>query len=245
MYRIAICDDEATFASYLKRKVADFFHYNKLHVCIDVFTSSTDILLSNEKYSLYFLDVRWPDTDGMKLASVIRAADEKEMRTSSIIFISSINDAVFESFRYMPLRYIRKEMLEEELEEALNAFLEHVGSVRDGGLIEICEKGERFLLEWRKIYYVEIFGHYLHFFCSDRTYHVRSSLSAYENYFIENYFIRLHQGCFVNMLYIKNISADHIVLTNGLRLNIARRRKTDVKNTYMQWERKHTHVLTV
>ena len=96
------------------------FFSGKSDIHILTFSDSVKFADNIPHADLYLLDVKMPEVSGMDLAQKIRSMDLK----CSIIFISSLYEPVFDSFRYTPLRYIRKEYLEEELPSALSSFLE-------------------------------------------------------------------------------------------------------------------------
>lgn len=245
MYQIAICDDEPMFAAHLKDMIINFFNNENTPVSITVFTDSQLLLSSIQYYDLFLIDIRMPGIDGLELADIIRNSDKNNSTKSSIIFVSSLSDAVFKSFRYTPLRFIRKEMLEEELPEALISFHRLYQEKIPEYLIEVTEKGSSKYISINHILYIEIQRHYLHIVCTDKTYRLRSSLSAYEQSLKDHGFVRIHQGCIVNLRFIQTLGIDYIILTNNLRLNIARSCRSSVKDAYMEWERRHTHVLTL
>lgn len=245
MYQIAICDDEPVFASHLKDKTIEFFSNENTPVSITVFTDSKLLSASLQRYDLFFIDIGMPGINGLELADIIRNSGENNSSSTAIIFVSSLSDLVFRSFQYTPLRFIRKEMLEEELGEALIAFLRLQQKKEPDYQIEITEKGSSELLSVNQILYVEIQRHYLHIVCNTRTYRIRSSLSTYEQSLKEHGFVRIHQGCLVNLRFVQRIATEHVILTNSTRMNIARSCRSSVKAAYMEWERKHTHVLAL
>lgn len=245
MYQIAICDDEPLFAAHLKDRTVKFFNNENIPVSITVFTDSQLLLSSDQHYDLFFIDIRMPEIDGLTLAGKIRNSMDNAGSVTSIIFVSSMSDMVFRSFLYTPLRFIRKEMLDEELNEALIAFLRLHQEKAPEYRIEITVKGSSEYLSVNQILYIELQRHYLNIVCTDKTYRIRSSLSAYEQPLKTHGFIRIHQGCLINLRSVQAMGADYVILSNNTCLNIARSCRSTAKTAYMEWERKHTHVLTL
>ena len=119
MIRIVICDDEELFTNRIEKYTRDFFDRHNIKVAIKCFNDSTSLISDiQNQTNLFLLDVMMPGNSGLELASVIRDVQPD----AYIIFISNMEDAVFTSFKYAPLRFIRKEFIDEELSEALNAF---------------------------------------------------------------------------------------------------------------------------
>lgn len=243
MYQIAICDDDIQFVRQLQTEIHRYFSQASTPVSITTFISGKQLIACDDIFfDLYLLDIRMPELTGFDLADRIR----KEGKESSIIFISSMYNAVFKSFRYSPLRFVRKEMLQEELGEALTAFLKIQKHHEDNSFsIELSVGHITCQVDIRQIYYIEIRGHYLDFFCQTQDYHIRARMSAYEELLAGHGFSRIHQGCLVNLSQIRLINSDMVTLKNQKQLYISRNFKKSFLSAYMTWERKTSHVLTV
>ena len=119
MYRIVICDDEIFFCNHIEKLLRKYTESLADDMDIQIYTSSDAFLEDIGKSAdLYFLDIKMPGNSGLELANVIRSISPD----SVIIFVSSLQDAVYESIQYSPFRFIRKEYLETELKEAMDAF---------------------------------------------------------------------------------------------------------------------------
>lgn len=120
MIKIVICDDERIFLDKLTDLTNTFFEKRKTAISIQCFDNSSDFISNLKNHTnLFLLDIMMPGNSGLELASLIR-----DMQPDAhIIFISSMEEAVYTTFKYSPLRFIRKEYISEELPEALNAFL--------------------------------------------------------------------------------------------------------------------------
>ena len=67
---------------------------------------------------MVFMDIDMPGLSGMETAALLR---ERNCNTT-LIFVSSYEHFVFESIRYMPFRFIRKSLYQEEVPEALQSW---------------------------------------------------------------------------------------------------------------------------
>lgn len=105
-YKIVICDDDETFIDLLSEKIEQDFVQRKIVCLIEKYSDSRKLLDNiGAETQLYFLDIDMPEINGMEIADKILAKNPH----SEIIFISNHEEMVFESFRYTPLRFIRKE----------------------------------------------------------------------------------------------------------------------------------------
>lgn len=243
MIMIAICDDDTTFGTHLSNQVNSFFSESNNAFSIQVFTNGRQLLLSDTVFDLYLLDIRMPELSGTELADMLRHSSES--KESSIIFVTSMHDAVYDSFRYSPLRFIRKEMADQELGEALTAFLKHRELQKCDALIEVNENGISRSLSTKDILFVEIRGHYLDFVCTQQTLHVRGKIAAYEKLLSEYHFSRCHQSFLVNLSSVKFINSTSVILYNGQEVAVSRSYRENFKKEYMKWRRDEQHVLTI
>ena len=118
---IAICDDDSKITSRLESGIREIFKNLKDDVDVSVFFYGTDLIdtIKKEKihYDILLLDVDMPNISGLEVAKILRETNEDII----IIFISSYEKYVFDSFEYNPFRYIRKNRIKEELSIALKS----------------------------------------------------------------------------------------------------------------------------
>lgn len=244
MISIAICDDDVEFSKNLEEKVLTYFSDQTESCKVITFSSGKELLAQDKpNFDLLFLDICMPGLSGLDLANAMRK--DPALKNTSIIFISTIKDYVFDSFQYEPLRYIRKEYIADELSDALNAFMKHRQNLPQDFQIEIKEKGSARLLPIKNIYYIESSGHYVDFYCIDQALHVRDSLATYEKLLSEHGFYRINQSLLINFAHIRTPKNDSVILDTGKELYISRSCKSQFHSAYMEWERRHAHVLTV
>lgn len=242
-YRISICDDDPVFLAKIQTMVEDFFKGRPDQILIHAFSDPSLFLAFREPSHLYLLDIRMPEIMGTELAGLLRRSPEHS--DSSIIFISSMHDAVYDAFRYSPLRFIRKELLNEELGEALCAFLYHMQAMNKGTELLLHEGNQISRIHTDNILYIETCRHYLDFHCLDRKLHVRGQISEYEEVLRSCSFARAHQGYLVNLCHVSFISKKSVTLKNGSEISFSRSYRDTFIEAYMNLERSQKHVLTV
>lgn len=119
MYKIAILEDDAAYAELLSKKISTCFSNTKEYIHIEIFLTAKGLLTNTTIFDIYFLDILLSDGNGMDIANKIRQKND----SLPIIFVSSLDDAVYEAIHYAPLRFIRKENLDSELPEACKAIV--------------------------------------------------------------------------------------------------------------------------
>lgn len=120
MIRIAMCDDETMFLQTYQKKVSELFQEHNVDCKIDTYTDARRFLEDCEKtsYDLIFLDIDMPGLSGIQLASKFR---DKGLDTT-LVFVSSHDDFVFETFRYNAYRFVRKNKLISDTQEMISSF---------------------------------------------------------------------------------------------------------------------------
>ena len=105
MIKIAIVDDEKTFIQTYEKEILNLFNEFAFECEIATYSDSVAFQQENEKteYDLVFLDIDMPDISGMQLASELC----KNNHHTTIIFVSSHSNFVFEAFRHSAYRFRR------------------------------------------------------------------------------------------------------------------------------------------
>lgn len=243
MYSIAICDDDKLFAELLSRRISSFFSNLSSSITIQIFTDPQVLLSSAITYDLYFIDIRMPKVNGLEIAKILRS--EPATNDSSIVFVSSIHDVVFDSIKYSPLRYIRKEFLDHELPETLFAFLSLKKEQKPETVLEVKENRQTISIKLSELSVVEAYGHYVNFYCNYKTYHTRAKLSDFESVLLSNSFECARRGCFVNLAHVHLLTKDSVIMTNGEDIPISRSCRENFQTAYLKWEREQHHVFTI
>ena len=121
MFMMIIIDDDPKMSEKLK-------HALEAHHIKSIFTFTSTKNCSPElisKASLIFLDIEMPDDNGMEFAKRIRKNDADK----KIIFISSHEQYVFDSFAAQPFYFIRKTDFENGIKKKIHDAVK-AGSVR-------------------------------------------------------------------------------------------------------------------
>ena len=122
MYRIAICDDERSFAEELHDYIKAFCNKNGIEIFLNLYTDSDelmDMMESKNFYDLYILDIRMPAYSGMDLLQLLK---EKSVTTQVILLTAYLDYAIDACCYEHVFRYIPKESYKQRLEPALKDF---------------------------------------------------------------------------------------------------------------------------
>lgn len=237
MYRIVICDDEEIFCRQIHELAAKYTKELEEDTEIESYTGSDEFLKYIDKRAdLYFLDIKMPGNTGMELAEVIHSIYPE----ASVIFVSSLYDAVYESIRYAPFRFIRKEYLDAEIKEAVMAFFS--AHTKTDAVIKLRTIEEDIFLPMITIDYVETAGHYLKFHTRGQVCTVRGKLSDYAAFLSAHSIIQVNQSFLVSLRYVSSYHNHKITLENDCEITISRSCRNMFREAYLNYQRSHYHV---
>lgn len=241
MIQIAICDDEPVFMEMVKQKTEEYFVSSGQEFEVSCYSSGKPLLFSKKEYQLYLLDIVLPEFSGLELADLIRTRNPE----CTIIFISSMHNAVYDSIRYAPLRFIRKENLDFELPEALEAFYQRYRRSSSSLVVSFKEKEQEILLQVSKILYINSIGHYLEVHSTDGVIKVRGKMSDYEGKLSDSWFCRASHGQLLNLRFISYLSGDLVIMSDGLKVSLTRTYRNTFITSYMRYQREVIHAISI
>ena len=115
MHHVVICDDEKEILNDIYKKVRTCFDENNMsakYTCIDDARELMECI-RRERIDVLFLDIDMPYYSGMDIAGYV---NEQEWKTI-LIFVTSHDALVYQTFAYRPFGFIRKTHMDEELDE--------------------------------------------------------------------------------------------------------------------------------
>ena len=233
MIKIAICDDDKVILDYIYNRIKLICDDLKAETHIEGFLHG-DIFLSQEKNSIHsfdilFLDIDMPIVTGFDIAKIIRNSNEKTI----IVFLTSKEELVYESFKYRPFRFIRKQKVDEELCEVLASAIKSIQKSIVHKYNFNTDVGE-VILPIEDILYIECINRKVYLKTKEREYHVKGSqFNHVVSEFLDKNFILIHRTCLVNLKYIFSIGKIDITLDNGTMLPMSRYKTKDVKRAFL------------
>jgi len=235
MICIGICDDDQYFLNYIENKIREILETENITAEICKLISGTELLKAYEKegkpFDIIFLDIDMPKIDGIETAEIIREKDEETI----LIFLTSMEDEVYKTFKYNTFRFIRKSHIDIELEEALKSSLE---KLKDERHIFKTTYGD-LALNISDILYFEFINRVVYIKTFDNKYEtVIKRFKDIESLFENKGFVLIHRSCMINSNYIKNVGNLQITMDNGEKLPVSRYRMEEVKKSFIRAARR-------
>lgn len=245
MIRTAICDDEPAMLDYLCEHISEEFKRQGAEIQIDKFTSGNDFLKAHraEPFDVVFLDIRMPDLDGFEIATELRKLTEK----TYIIFITTVNAPVYDSFCFQPFDFIPKAMPNNENKKV---FLEQhiIGTIerlipRFALNKQICielSHGEKIFVLPSEIRMVRSVGNYVEYdIMGQGIVKQRKKLDDVGSELNRQFFLRVHKSYIINMKFVKNISFSKstVIMDDDSIITISKSQKKQAEAAYVKYLR--------
>jgi DNA-binding LytR/AlgR family response regulator len=231
MIKIAIVDDSIDYIRFIYDKVDKIMkdlNYDQYE--IKTFTDGIKLVESNIKFDLLLLDIDMPTINGFNLAEKV-SNNLLSQENTTIIYITTYENLVYEAFKYSPLRFIRKNRINEELLEAIQAFL-NKKQFNSYSLMFSTDLGKR-SLPVNEIVYIEVHSHKLYVHEKGKLTIANGNLKDVEEQLRTYGFIKTHQSFLVNYKYINFINHSEVLLDNKISIPLSRGRYEQVKKEYM------------
>lgn len=230
MLNILICDDDIKFINILKDRITNICANRRIEYQIKYYLSAIEILEENatENINVIFLDIDMPNMNGFEFAEKLKDIN------IHIIFVTNRDELVFQSLKYHPFYFIRKNHIDEEIESQIIQ-IDSLINNSNKKIIFIDTNNGSSPLEIDEIVYVENTKNYItiHMIHTEPI-TTRKSMKDMETDLSKYGFIRVHAGYIVNVRYVKKFNNKEVELLNDKVIAISRSKSKYVKEKIME-----------
>ena len=232
MFRIAICDDDLNFISYIKEILLKWEKKPEDFVII-TFTNGDSLLNSHIQipFDIILLDILIPFSSGIETAMELRKYD----KSVKIIFLTSSKEFAIDSYSVKASNYLLKPINTDYFYQCLNELMEEIE--KDLQYIYVHTQNAVVKILLKEIEYIETQNkHVLFSLRNHSTLDSISPLYVYEKKLcINDGFFKCHRSYIVNMQYIDTYTTKEIKMHSGYRIPIARNRHIAFKDAYFSY----------
>lgn len=224
MLHIAVCDDDIKMLGEVKQILTDYCKAKKLAFKISAYCDGTDLLASEESFSVIFLDIEMQQSNGIEVAQKIRRMD----MNVPIVYITSYIDYWRRAYKVHAFDFIAKPFKPEDLYKVMKDYLaalddaseETITLPTDDGVV--CFKMNDiyyFMFEAKKKVYVHT---------ADGRVLVRENITDIYNILNKERFYQTRRDCVLNLKYVQKIQNEFvIIMKNGDMLPLAQKKKDE------------------
>lgn len=236
--QIAICDDEKEVRDLLVDKVRQLYP----HADLIRYQTGEELLRADRQPDILLLDIQMPGRNGMETAKQLR----RSSKGTVIIFVSALEDYVFEAFDVGAFHYLVKPFDDRKFAQVLSHAVEQYKdnrtqkAVRDrekeGASLVITKGGEHITIRIEDIVYAEVFNRkvILHTMESDIEYY--GKMKDLEERAGEDFY-RPHRAYLVNFNFINKYNATTIYMKRGQAL-MAKQNYHDFVKSYLRYNQR-------
>lgn len=227
---IVVCDDDEMIRKQVIRMCLKFQDETQITGEIVEMSSGEEVLSYKEPIDVLILDIELPGKNGIQVMREI----ELEQNYDFIIFVSSHQEAVWNSFSCKTVGFIPKPIEYDQLKRILKKVAE---LKNEEFLIEIDTDQGVCVVKSNDLIYIKGEGSYTRIVTQKESLIVRKTLSQWEKQLNSMNMLRAHKSYFINMEYIKNIKQS-VILDTGEEIKISRLRKSELLEKYHNFLKK-------
>ncbi len=232
MIKIALCEDEIIALEDLKEKVTSYILHKNLEYSITLFLSGDALLACVDYYDIIFLDIKMNGTNGMETAKKLRQKKDE----SSLIFVTSLKEYVFDAFDVGAVNYLLKPVDERKLVNTMDKIINRI--VKSGNEFLLLQVGHEIKkLKLEEIFYAEVLGHKVFIYTKNGIESFNKKIEILESELNENFF-RCHRSYIINFKYVRSYSQGFAVLTTDEEIPVAKRRGQEFAKALLLYQRK-------
>ena len=223
--RVAICDKDEKLVEKIKSSIYEYAAKHRLDLVVDCYKNGDDLLRSNLKYILVFLGYFLVGDNGLNIAKKIRNSNN----FSSIIFVSSNTDFIFEAFSVNAFRFLVPPIKTNEFETVMDEFFCKFGNDYP---IWIKNREETVCLNTGEIYYIEANNKHSIVHTKKYSFDCNKTMARVYEVLPKGNFVKINRAYIVNLNRIFSYNSDEVLLRNGVRLHIGRKFLKTFKDEY-------------
>lgn len=236
MFRIAICDDEATSLKLNLELTKRILEKEQIEHEIDTFSDMEHMIeatceKSNEgkSYDLLLSDILTTGLNGIDAAKQLRAFGKK----MDIVFISTTADYALDGYSVKALRYLKKPV---DIQELRTAILESYANYLNNGFLVVNTAEKVYRVKYQDIYYLESSGRELFVHLRRDSLVMKMKLSDVEKILIGPMFVKCHRSYIINMSHVMSIERYQVTLQNGELVPVSQLQYNAVKARFLERE---------
>ncbi|MEE0966401.1 MAG: LytTR family transcriptional regulator DNA-binding domain-containing protein [Bacilli bacterium] len=219
---VMIIDDDLKFGNLLKDKLSDIFN----NVNIRVFDEYLEGIINGTE-DILFLDVMLGDKESFAIGERLSFLYPHLV----LVYISSHDCFVYESYCQRTFFFIRKSRLDKDLEN----FYEKYRRIISGNEIEITYSNTDIKLKHNDIVYVESRRNKVLIYTHYQDYEMYISLIQFERLLNAKEFYRFNSHLLINLNHIRKVEKKYFELSNGKRVEYTRDSKKKFIMVYAKY----------
>ncbi len=230
--KILICDDEAFYLDSLVCRVKEYMKNHYIDCQLISTTNPKEILCSDIRFDLAFLDIQMNEVDGISLAKVLKERNSKLV----LFFVTNYNEYQDDAMDLRAFRYFEKPFNVERLYSGLDKAMEYINGSYVDVFMSDGKLQKHVLVD--DIMYVMIDNRQVVITTVNSQFTVKEKFEDCCAMLPTLFFYRVHRAFLVNLHYVKQYSYSELFLTDGTRIPVAPRKQADFHSFWFEYLRR-------
>ena len=230
--RIGVCDDEKDIRELISNKIKKEYPNSE----IVFFKSGEELLLESKDIDILLLDIQMPGRNGIEIARELREKNKKTI----LIFVTAMEDYVFEAFDVNAFNYIVKPFNDNKFMDVLNKAINEYNSSgeteQETRYVMVSNKGMHTKVKLDEIIYAEVFNRKVVIHKIDEEIEYYGKMSELEALVGESFF-RSHRAYLINFKYVEKYDAKTIYMEKG-KVLMAKKNYPEFVKKYMKYNQR-------
>jgi DNA-binding LytR/AlgR family response regulator len=232
IFRICICDDSKMLHKTCTELINDYAKSRTLKIDIIHYYDGTEIVESDEKFDMLFLDIDMPKMDGISAAKILN----KKGSSYKIILLTSYVDRYKDGYKVGVFRFVSKPINKKEFFESIDDVinsrigLEPVKIYKNNHIYDIPEKD---------ILYISHEESRTTIYSKDDVYRSDNTLVTWNSILDDRLFVQTHRSYIVNLSYVIGVNGYMACLCTGEKVPISKRRRNIFWERFKEYDTKY------
>lgn len=227
--QIALCNDDDAILQMLQSCIAAYFTRTNLIVHTCRFFHAEDFINSTRHFHIVFMGIYHSKTDGIEPLKNI-----KKKIKCPIVFVADTPKYAIDAFALDAAHYLIKPLTQEAVFQALDRCLARLGEP-SREILKVKSSGITIPVPIADITYIEVFNKVCVIHTANRSVQTYTSLDALSRQLNSCLFIRAQRSYLVHMGFIGAFFYDYILLKNGVKVGLARKKRAELKKQYQDY----------
>lgn len=228
---IAICDDIVEYRLSIRCYTKEYFKIHHLDCNIDEFKNGTDLLNSDKKYDILFLDIELGDSNGIEIAKKI----QKRNKNTVTLIVTSYHQYLDDAMDINVARYIDKPITQNRIFLALDKAL---SVINENVMTFHMKENQLIRLKLSEIIYAEAKLKGVYVYTKTQNYKIKETMKQLRTMLTASCFAVPHSSYIINLNYIKNFKREEILLKepySNIKISIATRKQAEFKRRFLDF----------
>jgi len=232
---IYICDDDIRFLEIASFEIERIAKEKGQECNILKFSNAKELLERYRKVpsDIVFLDIEMPDMTGFDAAAELRISN----KAVDIVFLTSYDDKVYQSYEYHPFWFVRKSHMN-DLNVVISRFLDKIGFQNQSTYFFDFQVNDNkcIRLDINRVVYIEAKNHYISIVDDNKEEQmIRCKMIDAEKQLDSLHFVRVQNSVIVNLRFVSKVIYKEVIMKNGIKINIGRDRVKKVKTAFQMF----------